>query len=221
MNNKNLHRKLNKALKDLEGKDYFTAKNFWCCSSCGWGAIANDQKDKAVFYHSQDAATLRESGTLYLSWSGSGQEIVDALNSRGLFSHWNGKDGSRIFVTESKPEKLPDNIETESIAAFFEKAKNTIKGLSKEESHLLSKFINDAKQDGLEFDFSNASEPERDDFIQTKINEYNAKLILKDKKDREIFSSLISKSILDGMIARLEKSKEERIERQLKNLFEN
>ena len=160
MNNKNLHRKLNNALKDLEKKGYFTAKNFWCCGTCGWGAIDDDKKDKSVFYRSQDAAVLRENGTVYLSWSGSGAEITDALNFRGLFSHWNGKDTSRIFVAESMPDNLPEEIQESLMRIKFEKVKNSIKGLNSEERHQLSNLLESAKQDGIQF-VSGDSHPAR------------------------------------------------------------
>jgi hypothetical protein len=90
---------LTKAFKALRKKGYFARQNFWCCQSCAWSAMTDEQANKTVFYHRQDADDLRDSGTCHLAWSGNGQEIVDVLKENGVEVDWNGGDGTRIKIT--------------------------------------------------------------------------------------------------------------------------
>ena len=90
---------LSKAFKALRKKGYFARQSFWCCQSCAWSAMTDEQANKAVFYHRQDADNLRDSGTCHLAWSGNGQEIVDVLKDNGIKVDWDGSDSKRILIT--------------------------------------------------------------------------------------------------------------------------
>ena len=90
---------LTKAFKALRKKGYFARQNFWCCQSGAWSAMTDEQANKTVFYHRQDADDLRDSGTCHLAWSGNGQEIVDVLKENGVEVEWNGSDSQRILIT--------------------------------------------------------------------------------------------------------------------------
>jgi hypothetical protein len=91
--------KLTKAFKALRKKGYFARQNFWCCSTCAWSAMTDEQIKKAVFYHRQDADDLREIGSCYLAWSGNGHEIVEVLKENGIEVDWNGSNVTRITIT--------------------------------------------------------------------------------------------------------------------------
>jgi len=86
------------AFKSLRKKGYFAKQNFMCCLSCGNSAIPKDKKKKFVFYHRQDAETLRQYGYCYLAWGGNGKEIVETLEAEGLKVVWNGDSLKRIKI---------------------------------------------------------------------------------------------------------------------------
>ena len=52
--------KLNLFFKEMRKKGYFAKQKFQCCQTCGWSAIPKEKKDKAVFYHEQDAENLEK-----------------------------------------------------------------------------------------------------------------------------------------------------------------
>jgi hypothetical protein len=88
---------IRKAFDELETHGYTTRMNFECCQSCGWNALSEEAAKKAVFYHNQDAEQLRESQSVYLSWSGDGPLIVSIL-SKYVTVNWNGNDAKRIHI---------------------------------------------------------------------------------------------------------------------------
>jgi hypothetical protein len=90
---------ITKAFEALRKKGYFARQNFLCCQSCAWSAMTDEQAEKTVFYHQQDADDLRERGTCHLAWSGNGQEIVDVLKENGVEVDWDGSDSTRIKIT--------------------------------------------------------------------------------------------------------------------------
>lgn len=90
--------KLTQAFKDLRKAGYFARQNFSCCQSCAWTEVPDEQADKAVFYHRQDADDLKEQGSCYLAWSGNAKEIISILKKNGLSVKWGG-EGKRILVT--------------------------------------------------------------------------------------------------------------------------
>jgi hypothetical protein len=91
--------KLVKAFKELTKIGYFAQHNYWCCQSCAWSAMTDEQAKKAVFYHEQDSDDLEENNFCYLSWSGDGQEIVNILNNNGIEVEWSGSETDRIKIS--------------------------------------------------------------------------------------------------------------------------
>jgi len=89
---------INKAFKELRRVGYFAKQDFWCCQSCGWGAMTDKEAEKAVFYHRQDLERFKETGELMLAWSGNGAEIVRIFEHFGLKINWNGLGDTRISV---------------------------------------------------------------------------------------------------------------------------
>ena len=89
---------LNNAFKALRKAGYFAKQNFLCCQSCGWAAMTDEQSNKAVFYHRQDADDLKENGTCHLAWDGDGNEIVKILNDNGVKTEWSGEKNKRIKI---------------------------------------------------------------------------------------------------------------------------
>jgi hypothetical protein len=94
-----IRRKLTQAFKALRRDGYFAEQNWWCCQTCGLAAVPADQRDRLVFYHTQDAYFLRESGEVCLCWSGDGHHIKQRLEQAGLFVQWNGEEGDRLCVS--------------------------------------------------------------------------------------------------------------------------
>ena len=89
---------LSKAFRELRKLGYVAKQNFWCCQSCGWAALSEDEAKKAVFYHAQDASQLNSTGTCHLAWSGDGNEIVRILNENGVKTNWDGSENKRIEI---------------------------------------------------------------------------------------------------------------------------
>lgn len=98
MYNEENKKKLNKAFTALRKAGYTAKQNFLCCQSCAWNALSDKEAEKAVFYHRQDTERMKESGELWLAWSGKGKEIVKILKEQGLTVEWEGKKGTRIMV---------------------------------------------------------------------------------------------------------------------------
>jgi|688.fasta_scaffold869179_2 hypothetical protein len=96
---------LSLAFKHLRKKGYFARMNFQCCQSCGWAAVAEQQADKAVFYHAQDHESFKEGEDLFLAWSGNAYEIIGILHRRGLICEWNGRKDSRILIKNKSVKK--------------------------------------------------------------------------------------------------------------------
>lgn len=94
--------KINKVFKELRKIGYIAKQNYMCCQSCGWAEIESEYEntDKVVFYHEQDSDTLRDSGELYICWSGDGSEICNVIQSQGLVYEWDGLDTTRILIKE-------------------------------------------------------------------------------------------------------------------------
>lgn len=97
---------ITKAFRILRKRGYVALQNFMCCQSCARSEIANrfdkkgtpEEDRKLVFYHQQDAVALRETGTVFLAWSGNGWEIAYALRDAGLQVEWDGDPEKRILV---------------------------------------------------------------------------------------------------------------------------
>lgn len=90
--------KLTKAFQALRKAGYFARQNFMCCQGCAWNAMTDEQAEKAVFFHRQDAEDLKEEGSCHLAWAGNGKEIVKILEDNGVQTKWEGTDNKRIKI---------------------------------------------------------------------------------------------------------------------------
>jgi hypothetical protein len=91
---------INKVFRELRKFGYFAKQNWWCCQSCGWADIS-DEEQKVVFYHDQDADAIENMvlvRPLYLAWRGNGEEICDIIRSCGLSISWDGSEDKRIAI---------------------------------------------------------------------------------------------------------------------------
>lgn len=96
-------KKITNAFRELRKKGYFARQNFWCCQNCAWNAMTDEQAEKAVFYHRQDADSFDEYNEelerdLYLAWSGNCEEIVKVLRKHGLKVLHDGDESKRIMI---------------------------------------------------------------------------------------------------------------------------
>jgi len=89
---------VNKGFRNLRKLGYVAHQDFWCCSTCGWAALTDEEANKAVFYHHQDKQSMIETGKLYLAWSGDGNEIVKLFTDLGLKVVWDGSKKKRILI---------------------------------------------------------------------------------------------------------------------------
>lgn len=92
-------KKVSQAFRKLRRDGYFARMNFLCCSSCGWNAIPDDKVNQAVFYNCQSADSLKETGEVYLQWSGDGEHIAKRLKETGLQVIWDGNEKSAILAS--------------------------------------------------------------------------------------------------------------------------
>lgn len=92
------NKRLNAAFRKLRKAGYFAKQNFWCCQSCGWAAMTDEQRNKAVFYHAQDNDSKKEGRPFHLAWSGDGNEICNILRGEGITVEWEGSPDKRICV---------------------------------------------------------------------------------------------------------------------------
>ena len=92
---------LSQGFAELRKNGYFAKQNFWCCNSCAWDAMTSDEAQKAVFYHSQEAASYRKTGDVYLAWNGNGHEIVNTFLRLGMRPEdveWDGTPNRKILL---------------------------------------------------------------------------------------------------------------------------
>ena len=88
---------LTQAFKELRKLGYFARQNFMCCQSCAWSSVPEEKEDKVVFYHRQDTPDVMY-GSVYLAWSGNGNEIVEIM-SKYFNVEWDGSTSTRIRVS--------------------------------------------------------------------------------------------------------------------------
>jgi hypothetical protein len=89
---------LKSAFDVLSDAGYFTAMGFLCCQTCAWHAVPEDEADKAVFFHAQDADDLIETGECYLCWSGNVGFIRNVLEKHNIATTHNGSNTQRIKI---------------------------------------------------------------------------------------------------------------------------
>jgi hypothetical protein len=96
-----IKQKVNNAFRQLRKIGYFARQDFWCCQSCAWNAVPEENK-KVVFYHHQDNDAWGKSGSLkddlYLAWSGDSEEICQILRNNGLQVFHDGSENTRIKI---------------------------------------------------------------------------------------------------------------------------
>ena len=101
--------KVDMAFEKLNEMGYFAEQDFWCCQTCAWNDIDDEDLEKVVFYHNQDndswGGTDELVRGLYLSWSGDADEIIGVLNDCGLRTRWSGEVNSRIKILAEGEEK--------------------------------------------------------------------------------------------------------------------
>ena len=95
--------KVSNVLKKLEDRGYFARGPWWCCSSCGWVAVPDDQREKVVFWNEQTDETAFDEvgdllGKLFLQWAGDGDEIVKAFEEDGFETEWDGTENMTVIV---------------------------------------------------------------------------------------------------------------------------
>ena len=88
----------NKAFAELRKLGYTAKQNFSCCRSCAWGELTEEEAKKAVFFSMQSTKHLNEEGTVYLSWSGDGNEIKSIFEKHNCKVEWEGTPDKSIFI---------------------------------------------------------------------------------------------------------------------------
>lgn len=101
---KDFKSKINKGFRALRKAGYTAKQNFMCCQNCGCAALYDNESEKYVFYHKQDAEYLKKNGNVYLAHRGNGEEIVKILRDSGLIVEWDGDDSHRIKLLNSSIE---------------------------------------------------------------------------------------------------------------------
>ena len=103
---------LNDAFRRLRKHGYFARQDFTFCMSDGVASVPDKYATRYVFYHIQDAFTLREHGRIpeggmHVAWAGDGSEIVSIISQTGLKAYWNGDERTRILIlpAETPPEQ--------------------------------------------------------------------------------------------------------------------
>jgi hypothetical protein len=91
-------RLITRAFRNLRSRGFFAKQNWYCCQSCGCAALPVGTT-RWAFYHAQDADSLREDGSVFLSWGGDGHTIVKALEGVGLRVEWDGTESRRILTS--------------------------------------------------------------------------------------------------------------------------
>lgn len=91
-------KKLTDAFRNLRRDGFVAKRNWMCCQNCGVHALPEDTQDY-VFYHCQDADTLREKDKVYLAWGGDGDQIKRRCEEAGLYVVWDGRPETRILVS--------------------------------------------------------------------------------------------------------------------------
>jgi hypothetical protein len=118
--------RLDAAFADLEAKGIIARQNFWCCGTCGLGAIDDEVKQAEAsginvrgftFYHEQDTEAAVGGRGVFLYYGsvedaeasalGIAREIEHSLRSHGLETLWDGSLSKRIGVTLDWKRRQP------------------------------------------------------------------------------------------------------------------
>jgi hypothetical protein len=87
------------AFRALRKEGYTARQNFWCCQTCAWAALTEEQAERAVFYHHQDRDALNRTGRVMLAWSGDADVLRRHLEAAGHTVIHDGSRTKRIEVT--------------------------------------------------------------------------------------------------------------------------
>jgi hypothetical protein len=96
---KQIRSRLDAAFEQLRADGYFARPDWQCCQSCGVHKIPDENADRYVFYHAQDADMMREYGECFLNWSGDTTHIKRRLKEAGLAVKWDGTRETRMKVS--------------------------------------------------------------------------------------------------------------------------
>lgn len=95
-----IRNRISNAFEELEEKGYFAKMDWYCCQNCGCSAIPEENHEKYVFFHEQDADGLRgDDPGCYLAWAGNGKKIVEILKKHKLLVEWDGTNATRIYIS--------------------------------------------------------------------------------------------------------------------------
>jgi hypothetical protein len=105
--------RLDSAFAALESQGILARQNFWCCVTCGCGAIGNELRERPhaigyTFYHEQDTEAAVDGYGIALNYGAVettdaaacaiGARVVEELQKAGLKPQWNGSIEKRIEV---------------------------------------------------------------------------------------------------------------------------
>ena len=96
-NEKVFRAKVTAGFRRIRKLGYFARQNFWCCQSCAWSNIP-EENDKVVFYHEQDNDDIKY-GNVLLAWRGNADEIKHVFSLDGLMLSGGETEEERIQVT--------------------------------------------------------------------------------------------------------------------------
>lgn len=88
--------RLNLFFREIRKKGYFAEQNFWCCRTCAWADLDDEQSKKAVFYTEQN--TVKEGKEQYIYWNGKGSIIRQTAEDCGFVVEWDGSENTAILL---------------------------------------------------------------------------------------------------------------------------
>lgn len=110
-------RQIEDLFDDLESDGFIAKFNWTCCQTCGWAELHKYCEDNdlpsdelnIIFCHNQDCESAfglnrrlepksKMINPLWLSWSGDGNKIKEAIESRGFRVEWDCKKGTRLQI---------------------------------------------------------------------------------------------------------------------------
>lgn len=115
---------LTRGFANARDRGYFARQSWKCCQSCGCAAVPFENRDGYVFYHAQDAARIADDEragrppSVYLAWSGDGEEISKCFLEAGLAVEWNGSEARRIRVAVPPVEVPAPSPDAEYVACL-------------------------------------------------------------------------------------------------------
>jgi hypothetical protein len=99
--------RLSNGFRQLRSRGFAARQNFACCNTCGHAEMEDGGHANYVFYHAQEADSLKDleqegrSPRVWLNWSGDAIEICRTFQRVGLLVEWNGDEDLKILVQET------------------------------------------------------------------------------------------------------------------------